>query len=97
MHRPEMWGYVQFEEHQLPFKKDPDWDAKCMLMACYYAQSEFKEKHKSYASSMDELKILSSSVRIRLTETGYVASLPGSAGLLTIREDSRLTVVLDEP
>lgn len=36
MHRPEMWGYVQFEQVPTQFRKDPDWDTKCELMDYYW-------------------------------------------------------------
>lgn len=37
MHRPEMWGYVQFEETMSTFREDPDWEVKCALIEAYRA------------------------------------------------------------
>lgn len=36
MHKPEMWGYVQFEINNKPFQIDPDWEIKCNLFENYY-------------------------------------------------------------
>jgi len=37
MHRPELWGYVQFEETaEVPFRPDPTWETRCRLMAQYH-------------------------------------------------------------
>lgn len=37
MHRPEYWGYVQFETTpDVPFRPDPHWETRCALMAHYY-------------------------------------------------------------
>ncbi len=55
MHRPEMWGYVQFEDERKPFQKDPDWEAKCRVMAAYWAQRAFKDGHGRYATDVEEL------------------------------------------
>ena len=39
MHRPELWGYVQFEETaQVPFRPDPEWESRCHLMELYRAK-----------------------------------------------------------
>ncbi len=46
MHRPEFWGYVQFEKEKTQFKSDPDWQTKCELMDYFY-----KNKSKTFIKS----------------------------------------------
>ena len=37
MHRPEFWGYLQFEATSRPsFRRDPDWDARVRLSEAWY-------------------------------------------------------------
>jgi hypothetical protein len=57
MHRPEMWGYVQFStsSSQVPFVTDPSWPARAWLYDGYYAQRAFKERHGRYAQTVAEL------------------------------------------
>jgi hypothetical protein len=39
MHRPEFWGYVQFEASpDTPFREDPHWETRCRLMELYRAE-----------------------------------------------------------
>jgi hypothetical protein len=41
MHRPELWGYLQFEETaQAPFRPDPSWEERCRLMDAYNTSRE---------------------------------------------------------
>jgi len=90
MHRPEMWGYVQFETGLVPFRPDPDWEAKCQLMECYYAESKFHEANGIYAKSLAALGINASGIELGVTETGYIARIKGKGGWLRIRQDSLL-------
>jgi hypothetical protein len=58
MHRPEMWGYVQFSTSSsgaVPFVADPSWPARAWLYDAYYAQRTFKEQHGRYARALAEL------------------------------------------
>lgn len=57
MHRPEMWGYVQFSTslRTVPFVADPSWPARAWLYDGYYAQRVFKEQHGRYARTLAEL------------------------------------------
>ncbi len=64
MHRPEMWGYVQFstiDAQRLqavggaPFRPDPAGAAKHLLHRVYRAQAAFHKKHQRYAASLHEL------------------------------------------
>jgi hypothetical protein len=60
MHRPEMWGYVQFSTSSrgpVSFKADPSWPARAWLYDAYYAQRAFKTRNSRYARSLAELGI----------------------------------------
>lgn len=91
MHRPEMWGYVQFENELKPFQKDPDWAAKCRVMAAYWAQRTFKEEHGRFATSSEELGPGFQDVHLKTTGSGYRAGSVGVKGWVFVREDSLLS------
>lgn len=58
MHRPETWGYVQFstaEPDKTKFVPDAAWPAKEVLHRIYYAQRDYREKHKKWAKDLTEL------------------------------------------
>jgi hypothetical protein len=58
MHRPEMWGYVQFSTAKpgnAKFRPDPAGPARHLLHQIYYAQRAFQKKHGHYAKSLKEL------------------------------------------
>jgi hypothetical protein len=101
MHRPERWGYVQFSSspaRTVPFKPDPGWLAKELLMEIYYAQRARSEP----AFSMEALGLkpvqhpsLTDSPRIMKTAAGWRASVSfrDSYGLvkhLSVLPDSQL-------
>ena len=60
MHRPEMWGYLQFStvpagsERLVP---DASWPARAWLYDAYYGQREFRRTHGRYARTLDELGV----------------------------------------
>ena len=59
MHRPEMWGYVQFSTRPgAKFVPDRSWPARAWLYEVYYAQRAFRQTHNRYATSMAELGLL---------------------------------------
>jgi hypothetical protein len=93
MHRPEYWGYVQFEgEGATTFREDPDWGTRMRLMALYEAQQAFRGQQGRWADSTRELGI-EDEVRMFLAESGWRGSLPSLAfpgRMLTVRHDSRL-------
>lgn len=91
MHRPETWGYVQFEDERKPFRKDSDWDATCKVMSVYWAQRTFKEAHGRYAATSEELGTEYKDVHVTPTETGYRAGAMGAKGWVFVREDSLLS------
>jgi hypothetical protein len=58
MHRPEMWGYVQFSTSSrgtTPLVPDSSWPARAWLYDGYYAQRAFRERHGRYARTLAEL------------------------------------------
>jgi hypothetical protein len=96
MHRPEMWGYVQFERTRRPFVPDRSWPARRWLQTVYYAERAYLRAHGRYASSLDELGLappLSEGLRNARTAATLDRweSCVGMGGEeWCIREDSRL-------
>ena len=68
MHRPEQWGYVQFEASaETPFVRDSTWPARELLMEIYYAQRQREQPTEVFAElgirgvrdpSLDEPELL---------------------------------------
>ncbi|HET9272026.1 MAG TPA: carbohydrate-binding family 9-like protein, partial [Vicinamibacterales bacterium] len=66
MHRPEMWGYVQFSRHTsglAQFVPDVSWPARAWLYDVYYAQRAYRDKHKRYATTLADLNLAAPSDR----------------------------------
>jgi hypothetical protein len=89
MHRPEMWGYVQFvmaPPGKAKFVPDPEWPARALLHKVYWAQKAFYEKNRRWAKKLSAFP----GVRLRAVSGGYEASVshPSGKGRLAIREDS---------
>jgi hypothetical protein len=57
IHRPETWGYVQFERAARPFVPDPSWPARRWLHAAYYAQRDFRKAQGRWAGTLAELGV----------------------------------------
>jgi hypothetical protein len=58
MHRPETWGYVQFSTARVgtaKFRPDPAGPVRHLLHQIYYAQRDYKEKHRRWAKTLSEL------------------------------------------
>jgi len=55
IHRPETWGYVQFERAARPFVPDPSWPARRWLYTVYYAEREFRQSRGRWSSILAEL------------------------------------------
>jgi hypothetical protein len=91
MHRPELWGYVQFAESLEPFRPDPDWTAKCRLMAVYWSQREHRLVHGEFASDLRDLSLNLPGIVLAGGGMDYVAMTKGADGWLEVRSDSRLT------
>ena len=102
MHKPEMWGIVQFSdvmagEGRTRFRPSEDDAVRWTLRQVYYAQSTYRREHGSYARWLDDIGVdrramLASSVRLVSSERAYVASAPGhdSRVVWHINEDGRI-------
>ena len=55
IHRPETWGYVQFERSPGTFVPDRAWPARRFLQAVYYAEQDFRKTHGRWTGSLAEL------------------------------------------
>jgi hypothetical protein len=85
MHRPELWGYVQFSTRRprsVKFRPDVSWEARTLLHRVYYAEREFHEKNKRWSASLKELALpdpllgrRKEPVQIRLTGEGFESSI----------------------
>jgi hypothetical protein len=86
MHRPELWGYIQFSARKpgtVKFQKDPAWDVRCILHEVYYAQKGFQDSTKQWAQYFDQLRlpdaVLSAQKKgltLQKTNDGYIATMP---------------------
>ncbi len=108
MHRPEMWGFVQFSDGKTGtrFQPDTSWPARVALMTVYHHQKSYHRKHKAWAGSLESLGLhktkwagVLAPPHIRSTKTGYTATVqlqPGKADVQTwqVRSDSKLTRVI---
>jgi hypothetical protein len=105
MHRPEMWGYVQFSSKKPgkdKFRPDPAWEVKSVLHEVYYAQRVFRDSTKQWAQTLNQLRLgaptLSTQqqgLSLQTSGEGFVATMPlklpdGSKQLWHIRQDSRI-------
>jgi hypothetical protein len=107
MHRPSRWGFVQFSTKppgQEAYQPDPSGPIRERLMEIYESQRTYREKHKSYAETLEQLGLAgeppppgAESPIMRSTKTSYEAEITLKAGpkhsrqTWTIRQDSRLT------
>jgi hypothetical protein len=108
MHRPERWGFVQFTTKppgaSVPFRPDPAWPAREVLMRAYHAQAAYKQRHGRWARSLAELALPSEASRpgptlgpiaLEITADGYRASVEsrppgGTPRRWIVEQDSRL-------
>jgi hypothetical protein len=85
MHRPELWGYVQFSTRTsgpASFVPDVSWPARAWLYDVYYAQRAYRERHKRYATTLTDLNLaapsdrnLSAATLVARSATEYIASI----------------------
>jgi hypothetical protein len=104
MHRPERWGFVQFST-EAPGKDrytpDPANPVRDRLMAIFHAQTAYRSKHQTWASTLEALGLGAEPVipgarhpQIKLTPSGFEASIAMDGQpeqVWTVREDSRLS------
>lgn len=105
MHRPELWGYVQFTRQSFGTvapRPDSSWSTRVALMRVYYAQRAFFEEHNRWATSMEELGkylviVPSEAGRpaIQPSDSGYICTIKmprpnGQDELWHVSQDSRI-------
>ena len=103
MHRPELWGYVQFSTEAAgttPFVPDPAAHVRQQLMQVYYRQRAYRREHGRYATHWFELgdgwqNGSGGPLSLETTSIGFVAgatvTLPdGSQERWWMQQDSRL-------
>lgn len=108
MHRPEMWGRLQFTRTNgtATVAEFPGALARKFAFEIYYAQRDFAKTHKHYATNLTELILASNqppaevvAATVAPTADGYVASVSfneaGRQRVWRIRQDRLLK--LDEP
>ena len=79
MHRPELWGYVQFTSGKpgsVKFVPDPTGEARHVLHQVYYKQKEFQQKQKRWATTLAEIGLADlDAVRLQTTDSLFEASM----------------------
>lgn len=94
IHRPETWGYVQFETASRPFVPDPSWPARRWLRSAYDAQREYQKIHGRWAVTRADLGLPSASdaglrnARIETTRDLFEACVQTDQGEWCVRQDS---------
>jgi len=109
MHRPEMWGLVQFTslpaENKIQVESIPGKAARDIALEIYYSQRVFRQANHRWATNVAELEwnadrapAGSGAPVLEMTEDGYVCSVPFEQGgrdrAWRIRQDRMLK--LDE-
>jgi hypothetical protein len=88
MHRPETWGFLEFQEKPGRVRPDPYWKERCELMDLYYRMRTYKELNGSYSPAPASWR-----GGFLAHEGFWMATLTAKDGaVLTVREDSRLTI-----
>jgi hypothetical protein len=108
MHRPEMWGVVQFTSKSAneEISEIPGKTARDLALEIYYAQRDFWNAHQRRATNLAELNLSTASLpsdveipALERTSDGYACSVVFKAGerqrVWRIRHDRLLK--LDEP
>lgn len=92
MHRPETWGFLEFQHKAAPVKPDPYWHERCVLMDLYYRMRTYREAHGQFPATPASAGIKFDGYFLG-HEGFWLASIKAPNGaVLTIREDSKLTV-----
>ena len=97
MHKPELWGVVQFSESNTDkqnavYQQDKDWQIISQLRNLYYRQQNYRKTFNTFASSADELRFDDFNPAMVVHRNTYTASQLSSTGKFywLIREDGRL-------
>jgi hypothetical protein len=100
MHRPELWGYVQFTNKNPgagEFVPDPTGPARHLLHQVYYKETEFRKKNGRWAKTLEELGLkdlkdasLAGPIVLQTTDSLFEATAQLKAGgrRVHIRQDS---------
>jgi hypothetical protein len=87
MHRPWMWGVVQFEQStDVPPRDLQDWEIRTKLVQVYEAQRAFLESHSRYATVLCELGLELPDVDLQALPSIWTAT----CGRWTIDAEARL-------
>jgi hypothetical protein len=93
IHMPEMWGYVVFGNDTTGFTVPADAETERKLRKLYYRQRQYGAAHGFYTKDFNELKGQDEwpvIPQIDVTPSMFEISLPGSGGILHIRQDGFL-------
>lgn len=104
MHWPEMWGYLEFQGLAArPVSDDLNWKARMELMEIYHRQKAFYEREKKWATSLPQLGLQVSDLKLSTNGAGWTATkivtemlqdgpekIIFPYGRLTVRQDSLL-------
>jgi hypothetical protein len=85
MHRPEMWGYLQFSDKTAGERKDvfilnPDEKVKWSLRTLYYAQAKIRQETGKYSSGIEILTLAGYEpedfpAKVEVAENEYIATV----------------------
>ena len=95
IHRPETWGYVQFDASPRPFVTDRSWPARAWLRDAYYAERDYQKSHGRFAASLAELGLAVppsgvANANVEATADLFEACVDGGGSRWCIRQDSLL-------
>lgn len=98
MHRPEMWGLLQFtkSEGEVVLKPEPARPARLFLQKVYYAQRDWNKSHGHWAKSLEELGLgvddkSLSAPRLSSTDEGYQCEVMLKSERWGIRQDGKIS------
>jgi hypothetical protein len=101
MHRPETWGFVQFETAEvgtedIPLRTDPDFELKMALYEIYVIQRAHFKKHGTFIHQLDQLELSEynkrryfSNIQFESLPIKYLLRIKGQQGWLELDETGR--------
>ncbi len=91
MHRPWMWGYVQFTDEEPEFYQDPHHIERMLLHQIYM---NWRHRQESFGDWFEGWSARERKMEVEWTETKLLASMPTTDGLtLSIDETSKVMLV----